>query len=235
MIHVGAGDDQDGTGLRGDDGGDGAAEIVEGLEAVCAESDGNELKCGNQPLQKGQLDLDGVLGGMGHGVFAEQRAGAGELSGERGIERNIAERGAPGAFGENGERGALRIVARAEDDVAARKFETGENRTRDRSGVHVAGVREDAAEGAEGRGRGGRAGRSEANAQVASEFSGIGGVEASGDGGFTNHDALGRRPGEHRLKACATANGQMGLEGLPLSLTAMVVPGVQKTSTLSPG
>ena len=123
MVHVGAGDHQDRLTLRRNDLCKRSAQLLQRGQPHRAHGNRDKAKFPRQALQERQLHFERMLTAVRHGVLAQQREGALQLGSQGAINPHFAERRLPGALGEDSQRLALRVVPRAEDDVASWEFQ----------------------------------------------------------------------------------------------------------------
>ena len=87
-----------------------------------------------------------MLGAVGSGIVGQARALVKQRRGECGIDGDRAQGSLPGAFPHDGKRRANAGMVRAKQQATCRDVNAGVDGAGDVSGVHVAGVGNDAAQ-----------------------------------------------------------------------------------------
>src|SRR6266852_1644811 len=192
MIHVAGSDQQHRLSQGLQCSRDGFAQAFEDFVAGSAKRNRDEGTAGVFGLQERQLHFSAVFGAMCLRVFAEKRESLLQHLGQRRIDGHVAQRRCPRALAHDGERMSHAGVVRAHQDATPGQLELRVHCAGHRSGIHVAGVRHDAAE------RGDRFLLCwEIGFYVSPQVIGIAGIKTACNCGMAN------RRGHERTQACS--------------------------------
>ncbi len=125
------------------------SEFRQHFQPAGADHDRHESKFVHNLLQERKLNFQGVLAGVRNVIVPQRRKLAFEFLRQRLRRWRLLPAESASSPAHDGERLPCPGVIRAEDDKAARQFQPRIDRAGDMSGIHVAGVRHHAAEGAE--------------------------------------------------------------------------------------